>query len=551
MFTRWLARILLSIAALTPAAAAAQITLPACVVGDASGVTLTRVAAGEAPVDCATPQHRFGAGDFWVVSPLPKDAPANANVRVASLMQDALTLHIVYADGAIARIATTSRTIPRHLQLGAIVEFAIPVRAAPPRQLVWHVRGAANVRGILLNATLVSPATSAALNVRMAALYSGFAGLAFALLVYHLALWGVMRHRFQIAYCAMVVTLLVYAASSSGALAWFWPTIDNNRRLALNYILLGLAAASALAFARSFFEPKVFEGWLGPATTSASVLLASSGMVVIALSFIDVVLADRVYAWILLGSLSVALPILWRAWRRRSNYLWLFAAAWAAPIAFAFGRIISAMHWVPGGFWLDNSTVLSMALEALMSSIAISYRLRLISHERDEAVQNEIIARRLADTDMLTGLPNRRAFLSQAIGRTGGHILHVVDVDHFKLVNETLGHDGGDEVLRQVAKVLRHAAPPAALVARIGGEEFAIVTPIAEPLDPDRLLAKLRSARMPFDVVVTASIGTCVGPLATDVDWKHLYQAADRALFAAKAGGRDRVRAAPALALAA
>ncbi len=152
---------------------------------------------------------------------------------------------------------------------------------------------------------------------------------------------------------------------------------------------------------------------------------------------------------------------------------------------------------------------------------------------------------RLAETDPLTGLLNRRAFLDKAIGRSGEQVLQIADLDHFKSVNETLGHDGGDEVLRVFARMLRSAAPTGALVARIGGEEFAILSSRAEAVEGEKILATLRAARMPFDVSVTASIGTCIGGLASEVEWKALYRGADKALFEAKSAGRDRARAAP------
>ncbi|MDQ9783052.1 GGDEF domain-containing protein, partial [Serratia marcescens] len=139
------------------------------------------------------------------------------------------------------------------------------------------------------------------------------------------------------------------------------------------------------------------------------------------------------------------------------------------------------------------------------------------------------------DTDPLTGLFNRRAFLRHAIGREGDQILLLADIDHFKRVNETIGHDGGDEVLRVFARTLRLSVPPEALVARIGGEEFAIVTPAGLAVEAEDILARLRAARMPYDLSVTASIGTCTGPLARETDWKALYRGADRALFEAKA----------------
>jgi PleD family two-component response regulator len=61
-------------------------------------------------------------------------------------------------------------------------------------------------------------------------------------------------------------------------------------------------------------------------------------------------------------------------------------------------------------------------------------------------------------------------------------------------------------------------------------------------VEPEDILARLRAGRMPFDLKVTASIGACSGPLMKETDWKALYRGADRALFEAKADGRDRVR---------
>ncbi|WP_156456079.1 GGDEF domain-containing protein, partial [Sphingomonas sp. CCH9-E2] len=146
--------------------------------------------------------------------------------------------------------------------------------------------------------------------------------------------------------------------------------------------------------------------------------------------------------------------------------------------------------------------------------------------------------------DPLTGLLNRRAFLGQAIGRSGQQTLLILDLDRFKQVNDTIGHDGGDEVLRTVARTLRGLVPAGALIARIGGEEFAVLSTPADPVDPDRILARLRATRMPFDLRVTASIGSAQGPIADERDWKSLYRAADQALFDAKAAGRDRARVA-------
>ena len=371
-------------------------------------------------------------------------------------------------------------------------------------------------------------------------------GLCLALLVYNLALWGALRHRFQLAYCGMLLSLLVYAMTSSGALAWAWPDILNNDRLRINYAALGMAAISAMLFARSFFEPRVFAGWLAKTSNVICALMLTSIAVFSLLAPWQIGVLDKLYAFAFIAQMAIVVPILWRGWRTRSKYLWMFALAWTAPFILAGIRVASALHLVGWNFWLDNSTIVTMSVEALLSSLAIAYRIRLLSLERDEAREQEIAARLLADTDPLTGLLNRRAFLRNAIGREGDQMLLLADIDHFKRVNETIGHDGGDEVLRVFARTLRASVPPEALVARIGGEEFAIITPVAHAIEPEDILTRLRAGRMPYDLSVTASIGTCTGPLTKETDWKALYRCADRALYEAKSAGRDRVRGAAA-----
>lgn len=512
---------------------------------DAPGLDTARLIAETARFDCTSEHNRYPPGDYWVLSePISERSTQGLPLvlRTGSLWQGLVTLDIVYADGMVLRHQADGPGISSGLQLGAISQFDLPPRAVPIVRLAWRIDDAANVRGIVVGARIASRADADGSNLRLGALYAGFAGLAFALLVYNFALWAALRYRFQLAYCVMVALLLGYCFTSSGMVAWVWPDIANNDRIRMNYALLAMAAASALLFARSFFEPEVFRGWLGRFTHFITALVAGVGLLFAAAAPIDVALFDRIYAWGFVSMLVALVPILWRAWCVKSNYLWLFAIAWAAPVTMASARAAHQLGLIQWRFWLDNSTIIAMACEALLSSVAIAYRIRLLSRERDFAVAQEAVQRKLADTDPLTGLLNRRAFLNDAIGRSGMQQLLLIDIDHFKSVNETLGHDGGDEVLRVFARVMRQVAPDDGLVARLGGEEFALLSPAGTEIDPDHLLARLRAARMPFDLDVTASIGLCRGGMKREGDWKALYRAADRALFDAKSAGRDRVR---------
>lgn len=521
--------------------------LSVCVLRAQPGDDPARVIRQPQRFDCTTKQTAFGPGDYWVISNAIGKRSTFDNplvARLGSVWQQRLTLHVLYSNGRLATMADDNHGITRRIQLGAIVEYPIPHVHATVERLMWKVEGAGNLRGIVVGPRLATKADSDRGNLVMAAIYSGFGGLALALLVYNLALWASLRYRFQLAYCLMVAALMAYAFTSSGAMAWLVPDIANNDRLRLNYLLLTLASASALLFARAFFEEHVFGPRLRLLIRTTVAVLIGTGVFFVMLAPMGVQFVDRVYSWVFLGVLICVTATLWSAWRGRSNFLWLFALAWALPIFAASLRTIANLGLIRWNFWLDNSTILSMAAEALISSVAIAYRIRLLSRERDAAVAAETVARRLADTDPLTGLLNRRSFLSQAIGRPGAQTLLILDLDHFKQVNDTLGHDGGDEVLRVVARTLRTIAPVGALIARFGGEEFAIVTEMSEPVDPNTILTRLRATRMPFDLRVTASIGSATGPLAVESEWKALYRAADTALFAAKSAGRDRARAA-------
>lgn len=148
-------------------------------------------------------------------------------------------------------------------------------------------------------------------------------------------------------------------------------------------------------------------------------------------------------------------------------------------------------------------------------------------------------------TDPLTNLLNRRAlqdFCEALSDDDEPARLLLIDIDHFKAINDTYGHDAGDEVLVVVANTLDAFSANNVSVARIGGEEFALLgtnedLPAATAL---QVLAAVREASMPFDAQVTVSIGIAEGDLGAPEGWQKLYSDADRALYEAKETGRNR-----------
>jgi diguanylate cyclase (GGDEF)-like protein len=162
------------------------------------------------------------------------------------------------------------------------------------------------------------------------------------------------------------------------------------------------------------------------------------------------------------------------------------------------------------------------------------------------------VAQSRAATDALTGLPNRRA-LDETLGRMVAQALRsatplaaiAIDLDHFKAINDDLGHDTGDEVLAAVAAELRAGTRTSDFVARWGGEEFCILAPDTTAEGATHLAETLRAAIARLSVPgvqrsFTASFGIAVCPEhATSAEL--LLRQADRALYAAKHAGRDRV----------
>ncbi|TYL85499.1 diguanylate cyclase [Bradyrhizobium rifense] len=172
-------------------------------------------------------------------------------------------------------------------------------------------------------------------------------------------------------------------------------------------------------------------------------------------------------------------------------------------------------------------------------------------------LQDKLIS--LALTDGLTGLANRRAFDERLADewararRDGAQLsLLLIDVDHFKAFNDHYGHLAGDGCLRALGRILStHARRPADLAARYGGEEFAVLLPntgadgcaeVGEEIRGAlRDLAMLHAQSLPSRLV-TVSLGAATGfPSQTTTDCSALVAAADRALYAAKDSGRDRL----------
>jgi diguanylate cyclase (GGDEF)-like protein len=161
----------------------------------------------------------------------------------------------------------------------------------------------------------------------------------------------------------------------------------------------------------------------------------------------------------------------------------------------------------------------------------------------------------MASTDGLTGLNNSRVFrrrLSDEVDRAIRYNHHIalimIDIDHFKRVNDTLGHRAGDTILTQIGAILRRSSRTIDITARYGGEEMAILCPEATDTDAAQLAERVRSAventqfELPGGGYTRITISAGIAMLRVDRRTEaELIEAADQALYRAKATGRNRV----------
>ncbi|MEJ0074710.1 MAG: GGDEF domain-containing protein [Alphaproteobacteria bacterium] len=245
-------------------------------------------------------------------------------------------------------------------------------------------------------------------------------------------------------------------------------------------------------------------------------------------------------------------------WRGRNEPL---VSRWPAiTLFFVYGAmyllrtpINALVHDRESETFLASAWLSVLSLESFLMTIATAFILLAMSKER-----TELRHKTAAMTDPLTGLLNRRAFLADAevllqqqVARDRPIAVLLIDLDHFKSINDRFGHAVGDKVLQIFARTMRAGLRQSDLVGRLGGEEFTVVLADASIdnayLVADRLRRTFASNAAVIDgeaIQATASVGVSV-IVDPRQDLAKLITLADQALYLAKARGRNRVEVAP------
>lgn len=270
------------------------------------------------------------------------------------------------------------------------------------------------------------------------------------------------------------------------------------------------------------------------------------------------------------------------AWRHNNPAARYFVLAWTLMLVGSLILALSKIHVLPRNLLTDNMLQIGSLLEVLLLSFALAERinseraLRLqaqqdtltAQQQANEALEQRVTERtleleqanrklqELSDTDQLTNLKNRRflnSFLDKEFARAQRYqhslALLMIDVDHFKSINDTHGHLVGDDCLRETAaRIGQQMRWPSDLAARYGGEEFCVILPetgadgaltVAE-----RIRAAVEAAPMATrsgPIYLTVSIGLHVAVPPAGAETAPFVELADSALYSAKQNGRNRV----------
>jgi diguanylate cyclase (GGDEF)-like protein len=269
------------------------------------------------------------------------------------------------------------------------------------------------------------------------------------------------------------------------------------------------------------------------ASERPELLAAQAGLVILAVLAVGAALSggqeSLVLPWMIL-------PVAIASARFRPQVVAAGAAITAAAMAgVAIGVDAQAV--------VDDPTRLISALTLLIAITAVTTAL----------MEGELEHRDRAVLDPLTGLLNRASLDSRAVEieeqahLSGGAVsLIVIDLDRFKRVNDTYGHDRGDAVLRDVAYEIRKSLRSFELVYRIGGEEFLVLLPGVGLTEAVEIAERVRQAVWDgrpggLDMAISAGVASESG---SRIRYEELFRAADAALLKAKRGGRNRVKAA-------
>ncbi len=495
----------------------------------------------------------YQQASLWLRAPL--DGPNAQRGDVALMVHqsrfDRLAVAFSYADGTTRWQRVHAGDYRSHWRTGGQILFEAPERGARLTAVTMrfdHLSGHQFV-----HARIVPKAEAGMQSAGMAAAVGAALTLLLVSCIYSLSLAFAVRRQYLAWQAAWSGTMLLWGTLWSQVHLALVPglagTVTTQICTFLSCLAIALATVSAATAVGRGRVPK----WLRTAVLALGLGVGIAGIPLALIRGSSLgALADILGLVVIADLLAVTAYVGW-AWRRGSIEARDFLAAWGLPMA-----VLAIIHVVDveDSLWGGGSKLLVLAAatwQALWLAAAATRRLGHLRIERDHARNAEAQAQQLARRDPLTGLPNRRGFvesvtplLERARADNLPAALLLVDIDRFKSVNDIYGHDVGDVVLCGIARRIERWEGPMCTVARLGGEEFGLLTIGMEGIILGRFAESIRRGIAACDHseavgerLVTASVG--VAEVRPACDFQQLYRLADEALYDAKRGGRNKV----------
>jgi len=368
-------------------------------------------------------------------------------------------------------------------------------------------------------------------------------------LFFDLTFFIVLRERFIVLHAMMVVAMIGYTLFAGGLIALGFGL--SMRFIAIvTPLLWAIGCGISALFLASFLE----KGAQSPLMRRLTILVGWWTILVpgsLALQLhATQSFGDRLYFLSFVPIIALFTAALIEALWRGSRSARFIAFSWTPIILASIERFMRGTAVYVGPSSLDQAIYVAVALEVMVMSLAIGDRFLAIRRERDAALTEARMLEQLSDHDPLTGLLNRRGFEAKfpQLVAEGFGTFALVDLDRFKTVNDTLGHQAGDAALVACAQALRGGSDPDLVAARLGGEEFVVLLrgenarQRAEALRqsiPLRMTAQVDGLQAP----ITASMGIVEMPVHSRLrmSFDDLYARADLLMYEAKANGRNRM----------
>ena len=548
--------LLLCLVLLPRTASAAGVDLRRSICTASLSAAATTATAPSAPYTCGADAPTASEGWLWLRLDATRlrDLPADWSLLVDQTRFERIGVVVTGPGGALLQNETHA-DLTDHWAPGGVLRFRVEPAGRDVRGLYLGFRRIDDLtlmrKVVATSGTAVSAANSGWL------LLTGlFAGTLLSAFLYNLVIYAGRRTPFQRWYLAWAATALAYGLVWTNTAAFLVPGLVGPTAVRLDFVLVGLMVAAG----NMFFFSVVEKGVLPRGLIRSGHLLAATGAVLGLMAAADfwfpVTITDRLLNYVIAGTAIVVAASSWVAARRGSRVIWFYLIGWGPVICVFLARLARNLGLVPQNDAIDMATFAALAFEALVLSLAIADRFRFLRQELDVARQRREIdlaetkaLRRAAQTDFLTGLGNRAAFQEAAhrlIGRGKPFSLFLVDVDYLKDANDRLGHAGGDALLRTVGNALERIGGSLAdaHVARIGGDEFAILCP-GSTANETVLAARMQALQGEAwhhggqSRALSLSVGSARFPEDAPV-LDTLFQSADLALYHAKRLGRAR-----------